>query len=81
MKNAFKLLAFILLPLWANAQQSYSDSLRRLFKNAPNDSVKYYRSVDLAVHFQKVNVDSADYYAEAGVMLAHRNNQKIDEDL
>ncbi len=79
MRNLIKIALLVLTSFFANAQQNLSDSLRAAFRNAPNDSVKYLRSVDLAVYFQRVNVDTADYYAEAGIMLAQRNNKKLDE--
>jgi hypothetical protein len=54
-----KILLFALLPLLSNAQQYLTDSLRKVFFNAKDDSIRYEAAIRLYDHYEELNRDSA----------------------
>lgn len=79
MKYILSIAAIILIPLWMNAQQSYTDSLKQAFKMATTDSAKFSIAANLSIYYQEDNLDSALDYINQGLLIAHKNNRKINE--
>jgi two-component system, NtrC family, sensor kinase len=79
MKYYFITLLILLLPMLMNAQQNYSDSLKLALKEATIDSAKYSIAHGLFTHYQNDNVDSALNYIGQALLIARKNNRKINE--
>ncbi len=79
MKGFLKIVMFLLVPAWAIAQQSFPDSLKRIFQSSKNDSVLYDAAIHLYDFYEEVNRDSAFLYADHCVQISRRNNKKINE--
>jgi two-component system, NtrC family, sensor kinase len=79
MKYYFITLLILLLPMLMNAQQNYSDSLKLALKEATTDSAKFSIAYDLFTHYQNDNVDSALSYIGQALVIARKNNRKINE--
>ncbi len=79
MKYYFITLLILLLPMLMNAQQNYSDSLKLALKEATPDSAKFSIAYDLFTHYQNDNVDSALNYIGQALVIARKNNRKINE--
>ena len=79
MKFYLKTLLLLLFPLMGNAQQDYSDSLKLALKEAATDSAKFSIAHDLFTHYQNDNVDSALSYIGQALVIARKNNRKINE--
>jgi two-component system NtrC family sensor kinase len=81
MKFIFKLILFILYPLWINAQPGLADSLKNALKNLPDGQARYRVSRDIYSIYEESNRDSALYYAEQGVLIAQASHHKAAESL
>jgi len=69
-----------LLPVLSNAQNNFTDSLRKIFFNAANnDSVLYETGNKLYDYYEEVNRDSAFFYADQCLQISRRNNKKLNE--
>ncbi|MES1226880.1 MAG: hypothetical protein ABUT20_66010, partial [Bacteroidota bacterium] len=79
MKWFFKIILFILFPLFVTAQQSLPDSLKNALKNSTDGPVRYRISRDIYSIYEESNRDSALYYAEQGLLIAQRSHHKIAE--
>jgi tetratricopeptide (TPR) repeat protein len=79
MKYYFITLLILSLPMLMNAQQNYSDSLKLALKEATTDSAKFSIAYDLFTHYQNDNVDSALSYIGQALVIARKNNRKINE--
>ncbi len=79
MKACIKLLLLLLVSVNVIGQQNYADSLKRVLKAAQTDSSAYRIQTDLAFYYSENNRDSALYYADNCIMLAQKNNKKLDE--
>ncbi|MBI1782531.1 MAG: tetratricopeptide repeat protein [Sphingobacteriales bacterium] len=79
MKTYLKILLLLLFPLMVYAQQSYSDSLKLALKMATTDSAKFSISHDLFTHYTNDNIDSALSYIGQALLIARKNNRKINE--
>jgi two-component system NtrC family sensor kinase len=71
------LLTISLLPVLVNAQQHLPDSVLTSFKNASNDSLRYWANMQAYFYFQEINKDSALYYTSQALLLARKNNKKL----
>ena len=79
MKYCLKLLLLILLPFLANAQQHVLDSLRNIYLNTTDDSVRFGTATRIYGYYEELNRDSALYYTDQCVQLSHKNNKKMNE--
>ncbi len=79
MKASLKIILFTLLPFLPHAQQNLPDSLRKVFFNANNDSVRYEAAIHLYDYYEELNRDSAFFYGEQSVLISRRNNKKLNE--
>jgi two-component system NtrC family sensor kinase len=79
MINYLKILLLLLFPLVVRAQQSYSDSLKLAFTVAAIDSAKFSIAHDLFTHYTNDNIDSALSYIGQALLIARKNNRKINE--
>jgi len=79
MKTYLKISLLLLFPFMVHAQQSYSDSLKLALKEAATDSAKFSIAHDLFTHYQRDNVDSALNYIGQALLIARKNNRKINE--
>jgi len=79
MKTCIRLLLLLIISTMANAQQGNPDSLKQALKNASSDSARYDIHCKLAIYYQEDKRDSALYYAEEALILAKKNNKKLDE--
>ena len=69
-----------MLPVLSNAQNNFTDSLRKIFFNAANnDSVLYETGNKLYDYYEEVNRDSAFFYADQCLQISRRNNKKLNE--
>jgi two-component system, NtrC family, sensor kinase len=75
MKSMLKISLFVLLPVFAPAQQSLPDSTQLKIKNASNDSILYRRYTEAAFFFTTINSDSALKYIDLALSLSARNKK------
>ena len=74
----------VFLPLIIHAQNldprnSNPESLRQAIKMATTDSAKYSTTFKLFIYYQYDNTDSAFKYIDQCLVIAHKNNYKINE--
>jgi tetratricopeptide (TPR) repeat protein len=80
MQRYFKILLLIFLPLMIHAQQKNSpDSIRQTLRMATTDSAKYSTTFKLFIYYQFDNTDSAFKYINECLVIARKNNYKINE--
>jgi signal transduction histidine kinase len=79
MKTYLKISLLLLFPLVVHAQQSYSDSLKLALKEAATDSAKFSIAHALFTHYTNDNIDSALSYIGQALLIARKNNRKINE--
>ena len=79
MKYSLKIFLFVLFPFFGNAQQHLPDSTVQFLRQASNDSVRYRACLQAYNFFEERNRDSALYYGEQTLLLARRNNIKLQE--
>src|SRR6188474_2255941 len=79
MKTALKIILFTLLPLLSDAQQHRHDSLRKIFLDSKDDSVRYETAIHLYDYYEELNRDSAFFYGDQSVLISRRNNKKLNE--
>src|SRR5678816_3522470 len=79
MRYPIRLFFFILFPFLTNAQQQGLDSLKNIFLNATDDSVRVGTATRIYAYYEELNRDSALYYTDQSTQLAHRNNKKMNE--
>jgi len=78
MKAFFKIALFLLWPAFAHAQY-LPDSLRKMYLTATEDSVRYTIGKKIYDYYEESNKDSALYYAQQDLKLAHSNKQNLAE--
>jgi len=78
MKLLAKILLLLFFPALVNAQGSI-DSLRNAYLNAGSDSARYTAGKYIYDYYEEVNKDSALYYAQQSLILAHKNNEILAE--
>ncbi|WP_305791897.1 ATP-binding protein [Spirosoma foliorum] len=73
MKSHYLLLLLIFSPIQTIAQSTSRaiDSLRRELSEAKTDTARMWLMTDLSIKYFERNFDSARYYAEQGIQLAH----------
>ncbi|HEX6169758.1 MAG TPA: ATP-binding protein [Chitinophagaceae bacterium] len=79
MKICFKIVLFLLLPVFPLAQQNQPDSLRKIFLSSKDDSVLYETAIHLYDHYEELNRDSAFFYGDRSVSISRRNGKKLNE--
>ncbi len=79
MKHYFISLLILLLPTVMTAQQNYPDSLKQALHNAITDSAKYSIAFALSLYYGEDKIDSSLVYINQGLMIARKNNRKINE--
>jgi two-component system NtrC family sensor kinase len=86
LKFFFIILFFYLSPLFTAAQQNpywqepsrvQADSLRVVFENTSNDSIRMYVCRELGLYYQEINRDSSLYFYKNQLSLAQKLNFKI----
>src|SRR5258706_6186099 len=77
--RVFLKILFILLPIWMNAQQSYPDSLKNIFKNAPEGAPQFTAARNIYNYYEERNRDSGLYYTKQTVAIARKYGVKIPE--
>jgi two-component system NtrC family sensor kinase len=77
MKLILKIVLLVLLPVFANAQQSLPDSIRLKIESAPNDSILFRRNTDAAAFFSTINSDSALKYINKALYLTAKNRKRL----
>ncbi len=78
MKHHRIIFLLILLPFCGRAQDQ-TDSLRLVFRNATDDSIRFEASRVLYNYYEERNRDSAFYYADQCVSLAKKNDKPLNE--
>src|SRR5665647_3790388 len=80
MKHYLKILLLVFLPLMIHAQwRDNPDSLRQALKMATTDSAKYSTTYKLSIYYQFDKTDSAFKYIDECLVIAQKNNYKINE--
>ncbi|MDX2047580.1 MAG: ATP-binding protein [Chitinophagaceae bacterium] len=79
MRRILKLTLLFFIPFISDAQLILSDSLVNAYKNAANDSTRYFLNRQLLSYYFNTNLDSALKYAEIGVQIAQKNKMKLAE--
>src|SRR5436190_1627106 len=79
MKLLLKIILFLLLPGLSVAQQNLADSQRKIFLSSKDDSILYTAASHLYDYYEEQNRDSALFYADQCVLLARRNNKRLNE--
>ena len=79
MKHYFLSLLILLLPAVMTAQQNYPDSLKQELHNAITDSAKFSIAFALSLYYNEDKIDSSLVYINQGLMIARKNNRKINE--
>jgi len=77
--RSFLNLFFSLLPFLSSGQQNITDSLRRIFFNATEDSVRYEAAIRIYDYYEELNRDSAFLYGDRSVVISRKNNKKLNE--
>ena len=78
MKRCLKIVLFISLPFFANAQSNL-DSLKNIFKNTGDDAAKFRATREIYNYYEERNRDSALYYARQSLSIARKKQVKIPE--
>jgi two-component system, NtrC family, sensor kinase len=77
---------FFLLPVFSNAQQypfweewnnTQADSLKLIYINSSNDTVRLGALRSLGIYYSEINIDSGLYYNQQQVALARQLKQKL----
>jgi two-component system, NtrC family, sensor kinase len=79
MKRILKIAVLVFLPFLCNAQLTLPDSVVIAYRNATNDSVKFFLNRQITGYYFNTNQDSSLVYAEEGLRIARRNNMKMAE--
>ena len=80
MKSYLKILVLLLFPVLVNGQVNHvRDSLRQALKTATTDSAKYFISEFLGYSYKEDNADSSLKYYHQALLIARKNDRKIDE--
>jgi two-component system NtrC family sensor kinase len=79
MRTCSKIVLFVLLPFLSGAQQNLPDSLRKIFLSSTDDSLLYKSANHLYDYYEEVNRDSAFFYAEQCMLIARKNNKRLNE--
>ena len=86
MKKVSIIIFFFLLPVFSNAQQfpfwedwnnAQADSLKLIWVNSTNDTVRMGVIRSLGIYYSEINIDSALYYNQQQVALARQLKQKL----
>ena len=86
MKVVSKIILFFLLPVMSNAQQfpfwedwnnTQADSLKLIWVNSTNDTVRMGVIRSLGIYYSEINIDSALYYNQQQVALARKLKLKL----
>jgi len=77
--RSFLNIFFALMPFLLSGQQNVTDSLRRIFFSATEDSVRYEAAIRLYDYYEELNRDSAFLYGDQSVLISRRNNKKLNE--
>ena len=78
-KKKLKIFLFLWLPVFAIAQQSTLDDLKRQLANAQNDSDRYEIYGSFSDFYIEKKIDSALFFMEQCLLLARKNNKKLNE--
>ncbi len=78
-KKKLNIFLFLLLPVFAIAQQSTLDDLKRQLANAQNDSDRYKIYGWFSDFYIEKKIDSALFFMEQCLLLARKNNKKLNE--
>src|SRR5215204_1571292 len=78
-KKKLKIFLFLLLPIFVIAQQSTLDNLKRQLANAQYDSARYEIYGKLSDFYIERKIDSALFFVEQCLLLARKNNKKLNE--
>ena len=78
-EKKLKIFLFLWLPLFAIAQQSMPDSLKRLLVNAKDDSARFEIYNKLSAFYMESEVDSAMVFFENCLLIAKTNHKKLNE--
>ena len=79
MKKKLKIFLFLWLPILALAQQSTLDDLKHQLANSQNDSGRYEIYGKLSDFYIERKIDSALFFMEQCLLLARKNNKKLNE--
>ncbi len=79
MKWICKIAFLVFIPFLSNAQLTLPDSVVIAYRNATDDSVRFFLNLQIAGYYFNVNQDSALKYAEEGLQIARRNKMKLAE--
>ena len=80
MKLLLKIVPFILLPAFVNAQtRQQRDSAYILLQQAANDTVRMGACSVLASYYDDINVDSGLYYCNKGIAIAEKLDFKLNK--
>jgi len=79
MKLLLKIILFLLLPGLSAAQQNLAESQRKIFLSSKDDSILYTAASHLYDYYEEQNRDSALFYADQCVLLARKNNKRLNE--
>ena len=79
MKTNIKFFLFLWLPLFAAAQQSIPDSLKRLLINAKDDSTRYEICGELSNFYIEKEIDSALVFIEQSLLIVRKDRKRLNE--
>ena len=80
MKLYIKLILLLLLPVTAQAQQTYSDSLKHALAIAKTDSARYSTLGDLTYYYAQADPKAALQYVDDRLLITRRNkDHELDE--
>ncbi len=74
-----KTFLLLLLTVTVCGQENQADSLKHVFRNSADDSIRYESGRQLYLLYEERNRDSALYYADQCLQLARKHNKKLAE--
>ena len=78
-KEKLKIFLFLWLPAVAAAQKSAPDELKLQLAGTQNDSIRYEIFSKLSDFYVEKNIDSTLFFLEQCLLLARKNNKKLNE--
>src|SRR6185312_11031967 len=78
MRNYLKILFLLLVPISGMAQH-YTDSLKKVLKNADADSTRYSALSGIGEYYVEINLDTSLKYLNPALVIAQKNGRDVNQ--